>query len=243
MRYLLGITHPRRLDFFLNSLSKIDYIDILLAKNMESGKAYSSIKEYFLKNDYDYLILTSDDVEIPYNAPKKIINDIEKYGYDIITGWSRCRPNKNDANITLYPIQNIESKLDKTIWYHEYNFLKINDIERFIKNNEKIIPVWFVGFSLTAMSRRVVEEWNPKGWCFQISSLFQPAENKGMKGFYICHDLWFSYETWKKGFLKYADLEVYIPHYPIGYSHKWDSLLVGKEKPELKFISSIKSLT
>jgi len=37
---------------------------------------------------------------------------------------------------------------------------------------------------------------------------------------------------WKEGFKKYADLTVYVPHYP----QKKHVLLVGKEKPRLRFI-------
>ena len=64
LKFLFGIMHPRRLDFFLKSIRTLDYVDVLLAENMEILTAQNAIREYFLTHDYDYLLFTSDDVEI-----------------------------------------------------------------------------------------------------------------------------------------------------------------------------------
>ena len=238
MKYLLAIMHPRRLDFFLNSLEKIDYVDILLVKNYPIIEAQNRIKKYFLEHNYDYLILTSDDVEIPYTAPAKIMLDVELYGYDIITGYSKIRPQLRYVNINLDPIRNIERFLDRPIWFHQYNFLTINEVLELLLKGEYMIPVWFVGWSLTAMSRRVVEAWTPRGWYFQRTKPYHETY-KGRRGFWASSDLWFSYQTWKQGFEKYADLSIYVPHYP----PRPQPLLVGKEPPEVEFRPRKKALT
>jgi len=232
LRFLFGIMHPRRLGFFLKSLAALDYVDILLAENMEILTAQNAIREYFLTHDYDYLLFTSDDVEIPYLAPFKIMNDVELLGHDIITGWSICRPGRPEANINTSPPENIEEKKGKLVWIHEYRCLSAEDIFKKIKQGTYIIPVWFVGWSITAISRRVVEKWKPRGRYFQVDHFEPVTLEDGRSGFWASSDLWFSYQMWKEGFKKYADLTVYVPHHP----QKENVLLVGKEKPNLRFI-------
>lgn len=235
MKFLLGVMHPRRLKFFLDSLNQLDYLDVVLAKNMPNPEAENSVRQFFLDHDYDYLIFTSDDVQIPYEAPKKLMDDVEKHGYDIITGWSLCRPTRKEVNISLEPPKDIDKLIDRPILYHQYKFLTIDEVGKMLLNGERIIKVWFVGWSLTAMSRRVVEAWKPRGWFFNPSLEFQPHRVKGLGGFWASSDLWFSYQMWREGFDKYADLDVYVPHNPIGFSHRFRDLLVGKEKPMVEF--------
>jgi len=143
----------------MKSLAAIDYVDILLAENMEILTAQNAIREYFL--DHDILLFTSDDVEIPYLAPLKIMNDIEFLGYDIITGWSKCRPQKPESNINTKPIRGIEEKRDKPVWLHEYEMLTTEQIFEKVQQGTYLIPVWFICWSITAMSRNVVAKWKP----------------------------------------------------------------------------------
>jgi len=237
MRFLLAVMHPRRLDFFLESIREIDYVDILLAKNYPIIQAQEKIRDFFLSRDYDYLILTSDDVKIPYLAPAMIMANVELYGYDIVTGWSLIRPNSRYANINREPPYGIDRYLGRPVWLNQYRFLTLSEIIDHILNGEYVIPVWFVGWSLTAMSREVVEKWTPRGWYFQYG---EPGHEvyQGRRGFWASSDLWYSYQMWKEGYEKYADLTVYIPHYP----PRPQPLLVGKEPPELEFIAKKKTI-
>jgi len=236
-RFLFGIMHPRRLDFFLESLKALDYVDILLAKNMEMVEALKTIKNVFLKGDYDYLLLTSDDITIPYLAPYKIMKDVGETGYDIITGWSRVG---KLANISRPKVnENIEKWTKKGIRLKNMYPYTVNEIEDMLKEGKGIIPVWLVGWSITAMSRRVVENWTPRGWVFLTRSKWKPATYQGEKGKWWQADIWFSYETWKKGFKKYADLTVRIPH----TKSKLKTMMVGKKPPEVKLIKARKKLS
>jgi hypothetical protein len=245
MKPLLGIMHPRRLKFFLESMGRIDYMDIVLAKNYPLIDAQNQIRKCFLTHDYDVLVFTSDDVEIPYDAPRQIVEDMETTKYPIITGWSRCRPDRQEANITLEPIPNIEKRKDVPVYYESYQFMKIEEIQSRVKKGETLIPVWFVGWSLTAMTREIVELWNPRGWYFQHTEPYHYVLN-GHRGCWCSSDLWFSYNIWKKGIPKYADLRVQVPHNPplLGKSNpeKAKMLLVGKEPSKLEYIKRKKEL-
>jgi hypothetical protein len=245
MKALLGIMHPRRLPFFLESMQRIDYMDIVLAKNYPLIDAQNQIRKFFLENDYDVLVFTSDDVELPYEAPRQIIEDIEGTGHKIITGWSRCRPDRQEANITLEPISNIDKRRDVPIYYEAYRFMKLREIDAMLQQGKTLIPVWFVGWSLTGMTREIVGLWQPRGWYFQHTEPYHYVLN-GRKGCWCSSDLWFSYNIWKLGIPKYADLRVKVPHNPplLGKTNpeKAKMLLVGKEPSKVEFIKAKKRL-
>jgi len=241
MKALLGIMHPRRLDFFLRSLESIDYMDILLAKNYPIIEAQNRIRDFFLKHDYDILIFTSDDVMIPYLAPLRIKQDMEILGHDIITGYSIIRPRRREVNITRNMPYRLERRLDKPVFLHQYGFLKIDDVFRSLSQGEYLIRVFFVGWSLTGMTRQVVESWTPRGWYFQTTPPYHSI-HEGRRGFWASSDLWFSYQAYKNGFEAYADLTVHVPHYPPNPRDRTKVLLVGKEKPQLEFIKAKKEI-
>lgn len=230
MKFLFGIMHPRRLPFFMRSMNAIDYVDILLAKNMELIMAQNMIRTYFLERDYDYLILTSDDVEIPIDAPHEIMFDVEDKRYEIITGWSKIKPDIEDCNITYKANLQIEEQIDKPFYHHMYNFITTDQIKEHIRKKEYVIPVWFIGWSVTAMSRKSVLDWTPRGWYFSPSEPYHLVFN-GMEGRWCSSDLWYSYNMWKKGYQAYCDLTVYVPHNP----PRPQPLLVGIEPPRLEF--------
>jgi len=243
MKALLAAMHPRRLPFFVNSIRKIDYMDVALAKNYPLVDAQNVIIKFFLSHDYDILIFTSDDTEIPSKAPLQILTDMEALGHDIITGWSNCREKGFDANITLNTIPQIDAQKDHAVWYHQYHFLSLNELQKLLKLGKYMVPVWFVGWSLTAMTRKVVEKWKPRGWYFQHTEPFHYV-HEGKKGCWCSSDLWFSWLMWKNGFSKYADLRVFVPHHPPFQGktnqQRASMLMVGKEPSKLEVITTKK---
>lgn len=232
-KFILGIMHPRRLDYFLESLKKIDYIDIVLAKNMLIVDALEKLRNFTLEHGYEYLILTSDDVIIPYEAPLKIMTDCILHKYKIITGYSRIKPTRPELNINLEPIYDIDRKVGRPVWFHEYNFLKDYQIWDYLNKGEYIIPVWFVGWSLTAIHRKVLERIEFRGW-YQDRIWIN---NKRYVWNVSC-DLAFSYDTWKLGVKKYCDLTVYIPHIPA----RTRTMRIGIEEPKIEFIEKKKDI-
>lgn len=235
LKPLLSVMHPRRLPFFLNSIARLDYVDVLLAKNYVEIEAQSRIRDFFLKSDYNMLMLMSDDAEVPYDVPSFLIEDFKSGNYDIISGWSNSRDPPSlmgrDANINREPPRSIEGRINQPFWYHDYNLIKIQEIQSLLAQGVNIIPVWFNGFSLTCMSRRVAEVWTPRGWYFMRASPFHETY-RGARGFWGCTDLWFSYQMWKLGFKSFCDLRAFIPHHP----PKDRRLMVGVEPSELTLI-------
>ena len=240
--FLLGILHPRRLEFFLDSIKKIDFIDKAFAENMPSNVANETLRNFALDKGYDYLILTADDVVVTEYALKQIVKAVLFHDYPITTGWSLIRPRMKIANITLFPPKNIEKKIGKLLYLHEYGFLPTRMIDENLRKDVDVFQVWFVGFSLTAVRRDALKDWEVRGWFFQPHPTFQPVEHQGKKGFWSGFDLWFSYDMWRKGYKKLCVLKAYVDHEPIGYSHGWGALLVGKEEPRLRFEEATKPM-
>jgi len=239
MKFLFGILNPRQLPFFLKSLEALDYVDVLLAQNMELVTAMTAIKNGFLERDYDYLILTSDNVTIPYLGPYKLIRDVEETGYDIITGWSPIASRRIRANIGHTRAADTADAVKKKRGYFplkDMHLYTVQQIEEMLGNGKRIIPIWFTGWSLTAMSRNVVEKWTPRGWVFQKTAKYKPAVHQGKRGWWCQADNWYSYEVWKNGFKAYADLTVRVPHTKTILS----TLLVGKKPPGTKLIKARK---
>ena len=242
MKFLFGILNPRQLPFFLKSLKALDYVDVLLAQNMELVTAITAIRNYFLKSNYDYLLFTSDNVTIPYLGPHKLIKDIEETGYDIITGWSPISPQLKVANIGRPDVaKNVDTIKKKGGYFPQKDALlyTVKELEEMLKQGKRIIPIWFTGWSITAMSRAVVENWTPLGWVLQKRTKYKPAVYKGEKGWWCQADYWYSYELGKKGFKAYADLTVRVPHTRTVLS----TLLVGKERPRTILIKAEKPLS
>ena len=242
-RFLLGILHPRRLPFFLNSIEKIDFIDKVFAENMPSRLAYESLRSFALDKGYDYLILSSDDVVVEESALRKVIEAVLTYNYPVTTGWCWVRPNLKLANITLMPPKNLEKRLNQPLFMHEYGFVPKEVIDGFVEVGVKVVQVWFVGMSLTAIRQDVLRDWEVRGWFFQQHFTFKPETYRGQKGFWSCFDLWFSYDSWRKGYKKICVLDAYVEHSPVGYSHDWRDLTVGKLEPNVRFEEAKRSLS
>jgi len=225
MRFLLGIMHPRRLDYFLNSIKKIDYIDILLAKNMKIVEALKTIRDFTVDREYDYLILTSDDTIIPYLAPAKIMHDVRMLNKpQIITGYSKISTKTPFVNL----VEKMPEDLEPNKYYPANIYMHISKVWEYIFKGKYIISVWFVGWSLTAIHWTILEEWKPRAW--------MTWHVQGGDEWSAACDMAFSYDF--RHVEKLADLTVYIPHIPTGRK----GLLVGVEKPDVDFIKAKRRL-
>ncbi|GAI17343.1 unnamed protein product, partial [marine sediment metagenome] len=157
---------------------------------MELVTALKAIKNNFLKSKYDYLLLTSDDVTIPYLAPYKIMKDVTETGHDIITGWSTSPDGKLSNIGRPKRLEDIEAIRRKGGYFpkRDVNRYTVQQIEKMLEAGKRIIPIWFTGWSITAMSREVVENWTPRGWVFQKTAKWKPATYQGKKGLWCQAD-------------------------------------------------------
>ncbi|GAG96074.1 unnamed protein product, partial [marine sediment metagenome] len=235
LKFLFGILHPRELPHFLSSLRDIDYIDVFLAKNMPILKAMKTIKNYFLDHDYDYLILTSDDIEIPYLAPMRIMQTLEIYKLDLLSGWSPITPASKLSNIAGGDMPKEIMTQGVPFSKSQYKFYTVQNIIDFLRKGDYLIPIWFQGWSITGMRKECAKLWDCTHWYFQEDGYFSPKKDiHGTPGFDASADLSFCHQMWTAGYKTFADLTVAVPHYPPGKQ----ALRVGKDPEDTVFIEA-----
>jgi len=230
---ILAIMHPRRIKSVIESINRIDYIDIVLAKNMLIVDAINSLKSFALDHGYKYMILTSDDLIIPYEACLRLYEDILLHGFKVITGYSRIKPSSLDLNITEKEIYDLDRKLNRPVFYHEYRFLRVHDVLSYLQKGIYIIPVFFLGWSLTAIEQSVLKKWKPRGWFIDKILI-----NNKYYTWHVSVDLHFSYSIRKMGIQAYCDLTVYAPHLAV----RLETVRIGLEKPQVEFRKKRKSI-
>ena len=132
------------------------YCDLLEVKFAFEFDAYKYARDYFLSNDYDYLILATDDIIVKPEHMKQLKWDLEnlrmKDGkeYPVLSGMMNVDQQEyNDqwGNINICQVLGLKDrKLRQYDWYKR-NTLPLEDI----------FEVKFAGFGLTAIKREIVE--------------------------------------------------------------------------------------
>ena len=205
---LLAILSPRDLDFVREAFDAIDYVDKVWVKYYPPKMAWSIARDRFLEGNWTHLIISSDDVTPNRESVALLMLDSALGDYPVITGVARVRERSMKINVCVKPVRIPERG---KIWRENYPFLWIDALK-----NPRIVKVWFVGFALTMIRRDVVEKIP-----------FRAFDEKRFGDF--MYDLAFSVECEKHGIPKYADLRVFMEHYPSTKSQ----LLVGKREPKV----------
>ncbi|MBS3150483.1 hypothetical protein J4425_01600, partial [Candidatus Woesearchaeota archaeon] len=142
------------------------YVDLVLVDNSKNSDYYNSVKErivssrnklkeYFLKNDYDYLLSLEQDV-VP---PKDVIERLMKHGKDICSGLYFKEKDNELIPIMYVPYKNEFAKLLKFEEIPENELIEVitsglgcvlikrkvlENVEfRYEKNKEPWDDVWF----------------------------------------------------------------------------------------------------
>jgi len=164
-----------------------------------------------------------DKVWVKYYPPKmawSIARDrfLEGNWTHLIISSDDVTPNRESVALLMldsalgdYPVITGVARVRERSMKINYPFLWIDALK-----NPRIVKVWFVGFALTMIRRDVVEKIP-----------FRAFDEKRFGDF--MYDLAFSVECEKHGIPKYADLRVFMEHYPSTKSQ----LLVGKREPKV----------
>ena len=236
--FLMAVPSPRNYLPFYDSIQKINYIDIFLAKYMEVVTAMTVIRDFFLDGNYDYLMICQDDYQVPLLAPYKIMLDVEYHNFDVVCGWCQIGADPNITNIGDIPRIIYINNLNKRIPHFQRYLYKTKEIFSFLLDDQRFLKVNFTGHTLCAMSRDVVKKWTPRAWYFHTTDTNRRfiLHDDVWGGWAGCDD-WFSYEMMEKQVPIYADLTVFVKHDAPDY----DNLLVRKRQPTTEFFSASQS--
>lgn len=156
MKILLGRASPRaNIPEVEDENSKIN-CDKLLVQYYSEIPAYKIMRDFFLKNDYDYLVLATDDIVVKPEHIERLKQSLETSGLPVLSGMMNVDQHeylKEDGNLNIcYEL----ALKDKKLRY--YNWIKRNELP-----DKEFFQVKFAGFGLTAIRRDIIERYEFAG--------------------------------------------------------------------------------
>lgn len=218
----------RKFSLFHDWREKVDFIDQLIVKNHMAHVAHQKATRFFFKHDYDYLLVTSDDIlGTPYNA-RLLLEDLEKEQFPVLSGWTDAIED-GKAALTLKPVQGIK---ERKIRREGYEFIRRLDLYTG-KYGFPFIKVWYTGLPFTAIRRDILKKVPLKPFMTTKDEFCVTTKAK-QKGRGIMFDLQFSLSCAKKGIPITIDTRCFLLHF--GKTKR--CVRVGKDKPSTKLIKA-----
>jgi len=196
---------PRHIKIFEAKLKKLNNkYDILRIKNdFDETHAYNSGREWFLAHpEYTHLAILPDDLLVDEKHVDKLMEDVENYDYDVISGISNfamSTPNFfNKMTAIDYLKYEAVDQLKKTGKFDYFKHVMTREEYHELKNKmqnkpNRIIRVAISMFPLTIIKRHVVEKIEFGANLMGVDTVF----------FQSCI---------KNGIATYADLDVELWH-------------------------------
>ncbi len=184
---------PRKIKLFEAKLSILNTkYDILREKNnFNEVEAYNNCRDYFLSHpEYTHMAILPDDLLVDLKHVDKLVEDLEKYDYDVLSGISNfsmeSRNFFNHMTCIDYMNYGAVDQLAATARF-DY-FTQVMTRERYTKIKEemankpnRIIRVALSNFPLTIAKRHVIEKIEFGGSLMGVDTVFfQSCINKGI---------------------------------------------------------------
>jgi hypothetical protein len=163
----LMIMNPREIPECLNAFRSLNGVSKAWFKGYTELQLVPVIKKFIDETDYDYYIMSSDDLVPTQKALDAVIGNL--HPSFCVTGWSCVAPNSDIVNIRLKPDKHLNlmyvvawtfGKVIPDFMKHRLlNMTKdrvMPNIASKIRNEmPDVFRTYFVGFSFTAMSREL----------------------------------------------------------------------------------------
>ncbi len=184
---------PRKIKLFEAKLSILNTkYDILREKNnFNEVEAYNNCRDYFLSHpEYTHMAILPDDLLVDLKHVDKLVEDLEKYDYDVLSGISNfsmeSRNFFNHMTCIDYLNYGAVDQLAQTARF-DY-FTQVMTREKYTKIKEdmankpnRIIRVALSNFPLTIAKRHVIEKIEFGGSLMGVDTVFfQSCINKGI---------------------------------------------------------------
>jgi hypothetical protein len=166
--------------------------DVLHVNFYQEYFAYQHIKSEFMKGNWEYLVLASDDIVV---KPEDIIQlecDLTQHKPMVLGGMMNVEEHD-------YPDGDLAISHELLIWCG-MRWLKSKDLPK-----ENIFKVLFNGFSLLAIRRDIVENFEFTADCYM-------RDKKADKAFGANYDLVFCFWCKKNGIPIYVDKRIHMKH-------------------------------
>jgi len=213
-RALWYIPTARTLPVVWDPIERTDYVDKLILQNFQKDTADEIAMQFFLKREeYDYLIISTDDVVGAPHQVELLLEDEEKHEFPIITGW--CNHIYPLASLCIDPIdpkaiaQALESPYPG-LGAEEYRFPLLHDI---ITGSlgYPFFKVWFTGMPLTLIRRETLREVPFRAFRLtRDKHCVTPMAKKRGRG--VMQDLQWAIDCAEKGISITTDARIFLLH-------------------------------
>lgn len=216
--------------------NRVNFIDKLIIKNHMHHEAHRIGMKYFFNHpEYDYYIISTDDaLGTPYHL-KLLLEDAEKYGFPVVSGWCSIDPQKNGlASLTVKPCHPNVIKNRKVLPYG-YPFISIKDV-MIGKYGYPFIKAWFNGVALNLVRRETLRKVPYRPFKLQRDRLCLTPETK-KRGRGVMFDLQFAFDCARNKVPIKVDTRIFLLHAKTKSKSK-----VGVEKKSIQFVKAKKRL-
>ncbi|MEM3414945.1 MAG: glycosyltransferase [Thermoproteota archaeon] len=149
MKVCLLAKCARLLPQFIKSFESVDFIDKVMFIGYTERQLTPILNKFIKESDYDYIIITADDVVFDKSVVERLVNDAGKF--DVLTGYSRIRPSLNRYNITKTKLKGTFPSHSSYDWYYD------RDLRKLIDNNILYGRTYFCGYSLSMFNRKLFD--------------------------------------------------------------------------------------
>lgn len=213
-RALWYIPTARTLPVVWDCINRTDYVDKLIVKNFQKDTADEIAMQFFFRREeYDYLIISTDDVVGAPHQVKLLLEDEEENGFPIVSGW--CNHINQWASLRVEPLDSelLVQALEEPfpgIGTVDYHFPGINEVVAGVLGYP-FFTVWFTGMPLTLIRRETLREVPFKAFRFlQDKHCVTPMAKKRGRG--MMQDLQWAIDCAKKGVPIVTDARIFLLH-------------------------------
>jgi len=199
--------------YWLKRACKVNNVDLLVVKYYPHHIAHEKARKFFLKHkEYTHFIIVNEDCIITDAHLRLLLEDIEKYGYDVIGGYvfpySLRYPTTNLTDKDLSKIRVVSA--------NQYDFWTLEKIIT-MNMDEPLKKMYFNGLTLTSISRKIIEKIEFKPYKYILDSALGKLMRRG-----IMFDVQFSNTLRELGIPFYVDLRLMVIHF--GNTRKYINL-------------------
>lgn len=221
---------------FWHWANRVDFVDKLIIKNHMIHEAHQIGMKYFFSHpEYDYYIISTDDVlGTPYHI-RLLLEDEEEHKFPVVSGWISIDPQKNGlAALTVKPCNpNVaKNKTGKVVPYG-YQFIPVKDV-LMEKHGYPFIKAWFNAIALNLVRRETLKKVPYRPFTTQHDRLCIPPTTK-KQGRGVMFDLQFAFDCSKAKIPIMVDTRIFLLH-----AKSTERSNVGRKKREVKFIKAVK---
>lgn len=214
-------------------VEKTDYVDKLIVRNFQKDTADEiAMQFFFAREEYDYFIISTDDVMGHPNHVQMLLDDTEEYGFSIISGW--CNHVHLWASLRIDPmapefIKEILSRPYPGLGLPDYEFALARDVV-LGAFGYPFFRTWFTGVPLTLIRKEALRKVPFREFrLFKDDYCLTPEAKEEGRG--TMQDLQWAIDCEAEGIPIHVDARVFLLHV---FNTKF--LMTVGEKPHAEFI-------